>query len=63
MPLFLFDLKLTRRKIMATWNIYAEVSGSPLYATMEMDWTDENRAFETIMDEFRSTLQIDLVED
>lgn len=48
---------------MATWNIYAEVSGSPLYATMEMDWTDENRAFETIMDEFRSTLQIDLVED
>jgi hypothetical protein len=48
---------------MATWDVYAEVNGSPLYASIELDWDDEDKAFEAIVDEFRSTLQIDRLED
>ena len=48
---------------MARWDIYLEVGGSPLYAELTTDWTDENRAFEEIIDAIRSTLQIDLMED
>lgn len=48
---------------MALWNVYAEIDGIPIYATMEMDWTHEGQAFNAIVDEFRSTLQIDLLDD
>ena len=48
---------------MARWSIYAEVNGSPLYAEMDLDWHDENKAVEAIVDEFRSTLQIDMTEE
>ena len=48
---------------MFTWDVYAEVNGSPLYATFETEQTGETYAFEEIVDEFRSTLSIDLVEE
>lgn len=48
---------------MATWRIYAEINGSPLYATMEMDWTDERRAWAVVVEEFESTLQLDLEDE
>jgi hypothetical protein len=48
---------------MAVWDVYLEVEGSPLYATVTMDWTDENRAFEEVLDMVRSTLQIDLIDE
>jgi len=45
---------------MPLWDVYAEVDGSPIYATFETDSDDEDEVFEEIVDAFRSTLQIDL---
>jgi hypothetical protein len=45
---------------MATWNVYAEIEGSPIYGEVDLDDDlDEDEAFEAIVDIFRSTLQID----
>ena len=43
------------------WDVYAEVDGTPVYATVEIDdeHDDEDDVFEIILDMFRSTLQID----
>lgn len=44
------------------YDIYAEIDGSPIYATVEIDdGKDEDYAFEVIVDMFRATLQIDPV--
>ena len=48
---------------MATWRVYAEVNGSPLYSTWETETEDEDFVFDEIVNEFRSTLQIDEDDD
>jgi hypothetical protein len=45
---------------MTHWDVYADIGGFPVYASFEVDDSlTEDEAFEEIVDEFRSTLQID----
>lgn len=45
--------------MMSVWDVYAEVDGNPLYATIELRGErTEDQAFEEILDMFRSTLEV-----
>lgn len=47
---------------MSVWDVYGEVDGNPLYATIELSGErTEDQAFEEILDMFRSTLQVDRI--
>ena len=48
---------------MATYRVYAEINGSPLYAEWETDAEDEGEVWSEIVSEFESTLQFDLEEE
>lgn len=44
---------------MSVWEVYADVDGNPLYATVELDGLrTEDQAFDEILDMFRSTLEV-----
>jgi hypothetical protein len=46
--------------MMARWDGYAEIDGSPFYFSFDNETEDEDDTFEQVVEHFRGTLQIDL---